>query len=901
MTNSLRRPESVLIDLYGEDLLAAELALEERMVMLGADQIRKQIEEARQGGHESDTRYGQALIARTIDEVSEAIQRFIDKARTGGAGRRHIAVKYLEQLDSDVAAFIALRMVIDSLTGRNQILQTSAIQIGRRIEDEVRFTAFADSDSKMYKRGLEKAKKSAQYHRKKATMAGYDRRSRESEQDAEWESWPEQHCLHIGLALIDMIEAAGLITIGDQINGRKDTLKVIEPTQRIVEWVEQQSSKLAMTFPQSMPMVVKPLDWTTPFDGGYLTHDTQGRMPMVKTSNRNYLNELADDADKMPMIYESINALQSTRWKINRHILEVAEEIQERGLGIADLPDGEDISHCACPKCEQYVPLPKTNTRGSTEHECFEDEEVLKQWKRRAYELHTKNMSTRSKRLSLIKTLRTAKTYLDFDAIYMPYQLDFRGRVYAIPTFCPQGNDVTKGLLHFADAKPIEDGVAAGWLAIQGANVWGFDKASLEDRIQWVEDHEQEIIAAADCPMENRWWCGADKPFQFLAFCFEWAGFLRVGYGYPSRLAIALDGSCSGIQHFSAMLRDPVGGAAVNLIPQDVPADIYQRVCDRVIIKLHSAVSDLSSTIAKAISPELNPSSLPKEGEESLSYKPKATNLSYNPKAIAQQGEDLGWSEGLYAAGWLYLEPSRKTTKRQVMTLPYGSTLFSCREYTDVWYRDRINAIGHSPFNNTMAFKAVTYLSGLIWEAITEEVIGSREAMAWLQQCAKVVAAEQLPVYWTTPVGFRVMQQYNTYKARRVKTKMGDAIVKLTMREEEDTIDQRRMQNAISPNFVHSMDATHLVMSVCYAVDNGIQHFAMIHDSFGCHAADTARLGACLREAFVDLYSDMDVLDDFREQILRQVDEADMKKIPELPSKGSLDLEKVRDSDFFFA
>jgi DNA-directed RNA polymerase len=192
-------------------------------------------------------------------------------------------------------------------------------------------------------------------------------------------------------------------------------------------------------------------------------------------------------------------------------------------------------------------------------------------------------------------------------------------------------------------------------------------------------------------------------------------------------------------------------------------------------------------------------------------------------------------------------------------------------------------------------------MSALIWDAIGEVVVAARAAMDWLQKCAKVVAAEQLPVYWTTPTGFRVMQVYKNHKARRVKTKLGESVVRLTLASEQDTIDRRRMTNAISPNFVHSMDATHLVMSVCYAEDNGINSFAMIHDSFGTHAADTDMLAACLREAFVNLYSELDVIEDFREQIIRQVDEADEKQVPSIPAKGDLDIQEVRSSDFFFA
>lgn len=886
MENTLRRTREELVELYGEVALEQELKREAEMVTLGRDQVRKQIAAARESGNEGGTSYGKTLVARSIDEISGAIVRFMDKAKTSGAGRRHIAVKYLEQVEADVAAYIALRLVIDQLTGRRTALQSVAVRIGKRIEDEARFARFKDTDSRMYARALEKAKKGTTYHRKKNTMAGYDRRFNEDE----WRPWPEQDCLHLGMALIDMIEQAGLIELDEQINTRRDTVKVIIPTARIVEWVEREAARSELLHPAHMPMLVKPLDWTDPYNGGYLTTDAQGRNPLVKTSNANYLTELADHSDQMPMVYEATNALQSTRWRINAKCHEIMQEMWERGEPIAKMPDREDIGYCPCPSCGSSIPLPKLNTRNSTEHACFEDAEVLRKWKQEAYELHSKNVSSRSKRLSLAKTLRIAQLYADAEAIYFPYQLDFRGRVYAIPTFNPQGNDATKGLLHFADGKAIEDGVAAGWLAIHGANVFGYDKASLEDRIQWVADHEEEIIASADDPFGNRFWTVAEKPWQFLAFCFEWAGFCREGYGFVSHLPVALDGSCSGIQHFSAMLRDKVGGAAVNLLPSEVPADIYQRVCDVAVSKLE----ELSSTIpvAKANNSAPTPHSSQEEGSVKLKLK---------AEAIAELAKAKGWNDGLYAAGWLSMQPNRKTTKRQVMTLPYGSTLYSCREYTMEWYLDKVKEGVSDPFGKAERFRAVNFLSGIIWESIKEVVVGARVAMDWLQNCAKVVAAEELPVYWTTPVGFRVMQKYNNTASKRVKTKLGDTVIKLSLQQEKDTIDKRRMANAISPNFVHSMDASHLVMCVCYAKDNGIDHFALIHDSFGCHAADTNLFSACIRRAFVDLYQDLDVLEDFRDQIMRQVGLDQQDAIPQVPAKGNLDLELVMEAPFSFA
>lgn len=883
MELTFRRNIAELEATYGAEALAHELALEERMVSMGRDQIRKQIERARQYGNESATGYGQNLIARSVERIGAAIDAFVEKASTGGAGRRHIAVKYLRQVDSEVAAFILMRCVVDSLTGKKQLLQRVAINVASRIEDEVRFARFQEAakeadKGKLFNAGQRKAAKGTTYHRKKSTMAGYERRF----DGDEWVAWPEPDKLHLGMKLVDLVIESGLVHVGVEVTSRRDTRKVLQPTAKIVEWIERESAKSELLTPAHLPMCVEPLPWTDPFNGGYLTSDAMGRNALVKTNNLNYLTEMADNADDMPAVYAAVNALQATRWRINARVHSTAQELWDEA-DTTLLPSREDIDCVPCPCCGEVIDLPTLNTRGSEDHDCFKDDETLRQWKKAAHETHEANVSLRSKRMSTAKTLRVAGIFADCEALFFPYQLDFRGRIYSIPSFNPQGADLTKALLHFADGMAIDDGVAAGWLAIQGANVWGFDKASLEDRIGWVEDHTDMICAVAKDPLDCREWMKADDPWQFLAFCFEWAGFVAEGYGFVSHLPVALDGSCSGIQHFSAMLRDPVGGKAVNLVPQETPADIYQTVCDKVVEKLKAEVGELSATIAQA-SPAIA----------------KAEGI----KASRGREEEDSYSKSngkSYSQGWLDLKPNRKTTKRQVMTLPYGSTIFSCREYTQKWMVDQIDD-GHArPWDKAEDFEASKHMSTLIWDSISETVTAAREAMDWLQSCAKVVAKEQLPVYWTTPSGFPVMQRYPNYAAKRVKTKLGDAVVKLTLQQEQATIDKRKMASAISPNFVHALDATHLVMSTEMAEANGVQHFAMIHDSFGTHAANTSKLAACLREAFVELYHETDVLEDFRQQIIRQVDPESIDLIKPVPAKGDLDVTCVRESDFFFA
>ena len=92
-------------------------------------------------------------------------------------------------------------------------------------------------------------------------------------------------------------------------------------------------------------------------------------------------------------------------------------------------------------------------------------------------------------------------------------------------------------------------------------------------------------------------------------------------------------------------------------------------------------------------------------------------------------------------------------------------------------------------------------------------------------------------------------------------------------------LDRRRQTLGISPNFVHSCDASHMMLTTCLAAENGIESFAMIHDSYGTHAGQAAILAAALRQAFVDQYSG-DVLADFRQQLVEQLPPEAAEKLP---------------------
>lgn len=821
--------------------------LEKDMIDAGKARFWRKVNEARARGEEASTTHGRHLLKMLLDEVSEAIRGFITEANAVGSGRRHSAVTYVSLLEPDTVAYLALKVVIDSLSKREQLTRT-AVRIGTALMDECIMRDFHATDKE----------KAEQTHRKALEWTHRGQRGKLARLMAARAGvdgvWPESARLHTGMKLIELIKNRTGIVDAVRITDRpKDTNYYLVATERTMEWLGNTTNRMEGLQPAFLPTVVPPRPWTTPWDGGYWT--IKGRLTLVKTSKRNYHEELLNLHPTS--VYAAVNAVQETPWAINRKVLAVLKEAFDREEAIAKLPARE-------------VPMPP-KVPGMDDNP-----EALKDWKKAASRVYAYNAKVKSKRLQTRMTIDVAERFADYPAIYFPQQLDFRGRMYSVPMFLnPQGADTSKGLLTFAEGKPIGDSeTAAGWLAIHGANVFGFDKASLEGRIEWVEQNEARILSVAADPWgpEFQWWTGADKPWQFLAFCFEWAGYKAEGPSFVSCLPVALDGSCNGLQHYSAALRDPVGGKAVNLLPSESPQDIYAEVAEVVKGKLRAF---------------LEPDS-PRSG----------ANARY--AVLTERGVDLP----TLARKWLAFGLDRKITKRAVMTLPYGATQFSCREFIEEALRDKIEDGAHNPFATETRdglFDASLFLQPMVWEAIGEVVKAAREGMAWLKECAQLAAKEGLPICWTTPDGFLVQQAYHMTTSRRIDTYLDGSVVKLTLAETLPEIDKRLTAQGIAPNWVHSMDATALRQYVNLATVNGIRHFALVHDSYGAVAADVEMMSACLREAFIDLYTEQDPMETFRVHIAELLSEKAIPKLPSVPARGNLDLSEVRAADFFFA
>lgn len=863
-----------LAGIYGPELAAQQLHLEHEAYTLGEQKFNEALERQQDRGEFSMNMVAKPLLGTLVPKLAKAIEDWrthqVEKVR-----RKHVSLGMFLQMDAEVMASVTIRWTLNRIAQRSgaPTITQMAVSIGKALEEEARYGRIRVAEQAYFQKHLKKAIAQRNGNTYKLEyMNKIEQHMLETGQlTSAWEEWEGQandaH-FHTGVRMLELlIESTQLIEVVREHKGNKKLDG--EYIYLKSEWAEKLRSRayiLSGVMPRHQPMVVQPKPWVGTHGGGYWA---KGRKPVtfIRVPSKKALKRYRDV--DMPNVYRAVNLAQNTAWAINKKVLAVANAVMQwKNVPIKEFPTTEQ------------VPLP------IKPHDIDTNEVALKAWKKDAAAVYRKDSARVSRRLSYEFSLEQANKFADYDAIYFPYNLDWRGRVYAIPSFNPQSNDMTKGVLQAAKGEPIgAEGIE--WLMIHGANTAGVDKVTFDERKQWVIDNEDLILAVARDPLSCTEWMSMDSPFCFLAFCFEWAGVKDFGVDWVSALPIAFDGSCSGIQHFSAMLRDERGGRAVNLLPSDDVQDIYKLVSDEVEVALRHlrdhGSDDSTETFADDETGEI------------------------------RERRILGTKT--LAMAWLAYGMSRKVTKRSVMTLAYGSKAFGFADQVreDIVKKAIENGEGDM---FTDPGQASRFMAGLIWDSVSVVVVAAVEAMNWLQKAAKLLASEvkekktkeilkkAMPVYWCTPDGFPVWQEYTINDTRRVDLMfLGDIRIQSTVTVRiSDKIDARKQESGISPNFVHSQDGSHMRKTIVHGHDAyQIDFFAIIHDSFGTIPAKAGAMFRAVRETMVETYQNNDVLADFREQFMEQLHESQLDKMPEIPSKGTLDIAQILNSKFAFA
>ena len=120
-----------------------------------------------------------------------------------------------------------------------------------------------------------------------------------------------------------------------------------------------------------------------------------------------------------------------------------------------------------------------------------------------------------------------------------------------------------------------------------------------------------------------------------------------------------------------------------------------------------------------------------------------------------------------------------------------------------------------------------------------------------------------------------------------------------------------RQRNGFPPNFVHSLDSTHMMLTSLFLSAQGLT-FSSVHDCYWTHASTVAEMNKVCRNQFVNLYKQPileDLSEHFKKTYLQALNvDASQKNLVrakllfnDVPKKGSLDIDVVKDSVYFFS
>lgn len=790
------------------------------------------------------------LVAKIKEEL-----KLVDEAEEENSARsiphrerREYGV-YLRSMDPEKLAALTILHVVQIFTraGVEKGLKVSSVvtTLGREVQDELIAEEILRKNNhdnshrrKMVAQMLEKRKKKAGRPQWRTLVT-------QVKESSPTVFWPPRVTAKVGGILVSLLFDVAKTPVSIQDPNTKKQVTSFQPAFHhsyevqkgrrtgLIHIHPEVSGRLFREPPtdliaRHLPMVTEPKPWTGLREGGYLAHQSAIMRCTPGDSYQELYAKAALNNNGLEHVRAGLDVLGKTPWVINQDVYEIMLEAWNSGEEIANIPP-EDPD----------LPVPPKPTN--------EDDQELKAWNRKVLEIENKRSGLHSNRCFQNFQMEIARSFRN-ETFYLPHNMDFRGRAYPLPPYLNQmGADNARGLLLFKDAKPLgAEGLR--WLKIHLSNVYGFDKASLQEREDFTMEHLDDVLDSANNGLRGRrWFLEAEDPWQCLAACCELRNALRLSdpTQYASRLPIHQDGSCNGLQHYAALGGDVEGAQQVNLEPSDRPSDVYTGVAEFVKEK-----------VAKD----------------------------------AAAGDEI--------AKLLVGKIKRKIVKQTVMTNVYGVTFIGAMRQV------RRQLVDHYPDLPQMS-ECAKYVARSIFNALGSIFSGAHSIQYWLGDCASRITTSLSPeqigeiarnvsnpsqssaavakkendptkkfkstVIWTTPLGLPVVQPYRKTTTRRVQTSLQDLSIQDA--SHENPVSKRKQLQAFPPNFIHSLDATHMMLSAIECSRRGLT-FSAVHDSFWTHASDIDTMNSVLRDCFIRMHSD-DIIkrlaSEFRERYGRHI------------------------------
>ena len=523
-----------------------------------------------------------------------------------------------------------------------------------------------------------------------------------------------------------------------------------------------------------------------------------------------------------------------------------------------------------------------------------------------------KEQRRRSKFIERKFIVAKAEALKDYDGFYQTFEVDYRGRMYNTEPFLNfQSSDEAKGLLKFKQYKELtEDGEF--WLAVhtaasynesynkedipewcemdyktyldsEGLDDISVDKMTLNDRAQWTFQNADRIITWAENDEVRP---EAEKPYIFLACCFEWQEIEL--YGTTTSIPVSIDGSNNGWQHLGAISKDSHTGKLVGLIPVDIQQDFYVKTAKELI----SLTTDerLSKILASMPMKHIR-KGISKRGSMTRAYSAGANKIGEN-MFFDCKTEDFHEKYGItqkdcnkFAA--LLVKAIHNVCPGPLDTMAYLQDLAA-------YQLGKHSLVGGDPKEyKALRGKRMELLSIPIDDLTEDQLIELNDTSNALNEFSYELTYGEGEdrIEWDTPSGFKARYEKFTMYDFKQRARLNGKQIKHVLRAPTDKPDVRGFMCGISPNYIHSMDAAHMALVIAQWCGD----FAAVHDSFSTHASEVSELLAVTKHVFIDMYDHDNFFNVIRQQLTNNNDDV------EQPELGGLNIGEINASRYFFA
>jgi DNA-directed RNA polymerase len=486
----------------------------------------------------------------------------------------------------------------------------------------------------------------------------------------------------------------------------------------------------------------------------------------------------------------------------------------------------------------------------------------------------------------------------DSHTFYLPWKADYRGRIFAeTPWFMPQGADLQRALLEFANGQVLTEN-GANALRRHGANlvkrkrllddlaIANRQVVTLEERERWINEHETDILASAASPLTATFWREvADKPMQFLAFCLAYQQW-RSHPDLPVHFPVQIDGTCNGLQHIAALTGDVALAESVNVLPREngLPADIYSELVEVARGQLDK-LTDSKSLGIKLAHKWLAANPARRNWLDRKTAKKVVMTIPYGASENAQARGVLEALEKTILEDWQHDSPSsseldalvewnNKDRNKKWFVFDCSRDLFKAKRQLAFAANDELTqTLAKAEWERLCIFASYVALVLVkhLRTALNKRYPKVKAFSGWLKKSADACAGSGkdvkdedgndvkdvgLPLLWLTPLDFPVIQPgFQIKDSNGAEPRLGTQKFRVDFKVMQKELDPNKQGNALLPNLIHSLDATHLAMTLLAAQQHGVSDVGSIHDCLLCHPNAADDLSKIVRTTFAELYA----------------------------------------------